>query len=473
MKPWQELLADFQSPRPNLLGPYTMALASATIALENATWFEAAGSKPTEHDFAGQRSQVIKRDAAGARTELVWFMGDTEAHYNAAGAVTHSYSNISLGSAVARVDRTGDTTTTTEYQFHGLAGSTLATVDQSTGTVNASFVYAPYGEVIEATDAGGVANGTSAHKRRFNDKQQDDLTGLSYYGARYYDRMLMGWTQADPLYLRVPDLAKQSTPRRSNVMTFSLNNPVRFVDPDGLDSGSSVAPWTKNSDQGGFQKDMSKQEQGAIYGGGTQAKQTDRAVAGLVQAGVNYMNAKRVEEERAAAAEQQATIRAMLPRPHPVLDRIAKAVAFGFALTVMCGPACAFQGDLIAVETVTVTDVTVTGAAAEAGGSALVKYDADFAAQQILKSPTNVTQGGRTISVHAAERMMTPPAGRAPTTMAEIDQFLDTATQVRKISPHPLGDTITLRNATAPRVKEVVVDAATGQRVITVITPKR
>jgi hypothetical protein len=111
--------------------------------------------------------------------------------------------------------------------------------------------------------------------------------------------------------------------------------------------------------------------------------------------------------------------------------------------------------------------------AAEAGGGALVRYDADFAAQQILKSTTNVTPGGRTISVHAAERMMTPPAGRAPTTMAEIDQFLDTATQVRKISPHPLGDTITLRNATAPRVKEVVVDAATGQRVITVITPNR
>lgn len=113
------------------------------------------------------------------------------------------------------------------------------------------------------------------------------------------------------------------------------------------------------------------------------------------------------------------------------------------------------------------------GGGVEAGAStALAKYDADFAAQQILKSTTNVTQGGRTISVHAAERMMTPPVGRGPTTMAEVDHFLDTATQVRKISPHPLGDTLTLRNANAPRVKEVVVDAATGQRVITVITPK-
>ena len=101
-----------------------------------------------------------------------------------------------------------------------------------------------------------------------------------------------------------------------------------------------------------------------------------------------------------------------------------------------------------------------------------VLYDGDFAAQQILKSPTNITSGGRTITAHAAERMVTPPAGRVPTTMQEIDDFLDTATSVRKISQHPLGDTITLRKSNSS-IKEVVVDAATGNKVITVINPKK
>ncbi len=73
----------------------------------------------------------------------------------------------------------------------------------------------------------------SVHKRRFNDKYQDDISGLTYYGARYYDKLLMNWTQADPLYLRIPELGSQSTPRRSNVAAFSLNNPIRYVDPDG------------------------------------------------------------------------------------------------------------------------------------------------------------------------------------------------------------------------------------------------
>lgn len=102
-----------------------------------------------------------------------------------------------------------------------------------------------------------------------------------------------------------------------------------------------------------------------------------------------------------------------------------------------------------------------------------VVYDPDFAAQQMLKSKTNITPGGRTITLHPAERMVTPPPGRVPTSIAELDDFLDTATQIRKISQHPLGDTITLRNANSPSIKEVVVDAGTGKRIITVITPKK
>ncbi len=39
------------------------------------------------------------------------------------------------------------------------------------------------------------------------------------------------------------------------------------------------------------------------------------------------------------------------------------------------------------------------------------------------------------------------------------------------MSNHPLVDTITLRNVDLP-IKEIVVDAATGKRIITVITQK-
>ena len=206
-------------------------LRRATKKLNNVI----QGSEEYWYDGAGQRIAVVKRNAAGAKTEMIWFIGDVQAHYNGAGALTRVYSHLSMGTPVARVERTANTTTAVEYQFHGLASNTIAAVAQD-GRVNASFSYAPFGEVIEATNAGGASTGMAAHKRRFNDKHEDDLTALAYYGARYYDKTLIGWTQADPLYVRVPDLAHLSLPRRANVYGFSLNNSLRYLDPDGLDA---------------------------------------------------------------------------------------------------------------------------------------------------------------------------------------------------------------------------------------------
>ena len=40
---------------------------------------------------------------------------------------------------------------------------------------------------------------------------------------------------ADPLYTTIPDLALR-TPKAMNVYAFSLNNPVRYYDPDGREA---------------------------------------------------------------------------------------------------------------------------------------------------------------------------------------------------------------------------------------------
>lgn len=191
------------------------------------------GSEEYWYDLAGERTIVVKRDAAGSVVEMIWFMDDTEAHYDAAGRVVHAYSHISMGTPVARVDRTSNTVTALEYQFHGLASNTLAAVDKS-GTVNASFSYAPFGELIESTSASGSA-GVAGHRRRLNDKYFDEVSDLAYYGARFYDKVSMGWTQGDPLYHFAPDYAKGDS-RRANLYQFSLNNPLRYVDADGRDS---------------------------------------------------------------------------------------------------------------------------------------------------------------------------------------------------------------------------------------------
>lgn len=55
-----------------------------------------------------------------------------------------------------------------------------------------------------------------------------------YYGVRYYDRTIIGWTQSDPLYRFAPDAA-WNHPRNALLYTYSLQNPNRYFDPDGQD----------------------------------------------------------------------------------------------------------------------------------------------------------------------------------------------------------------------------------------------
>jgi RHS repeat-associated protein len=192
------------------------------------------GGEEYFYDSHGNRYIIVKLDAAGNATETIWFVGDVEAHYDGAGNWVHSYANYSMGTPVARLDTDSTLLPKLEFQFHGLANNTLATV-ASDSTINASFTYAPFGEVVEASNGGGTA-GVGAHRKRFNDKYQDEATGLSYYGIRYYDHVSMVWTQADPLYQFAPDAGALSSPRRARTYQFALNNPLEYMDPDGADS---------------------------------------------------------------------------------------------------------------------------------------------------------------------------------------------------------------------------------------------
>lgn len=154
-----------------------------------------------------------------------------------------SYAHLSLGGiSLARLKMAGDTTTA-EASFHNGLGHLMGAVDWETGEVSAAFVYGPYDEIIES-----VGDELDTHLRRFNGKEADQLSGLSYYGGRYYDSLSLSWTQADPKYLYVPD-ASGVEPRRLGLYQFSLNNPLRYMDPDGRDAKdrkTSKLPNTKD-----------------------------------------------------------------------------------------------------------------------------------------------------------------------------------------------------------------------------------
>ncbi len=102
------------------------------------------------------------------------------------------------------------------------AGTPLAMTDEN-GVVVWEADYKPFGEEYRLTE-----NIKNTH--RLVGKEKDTETGLYYFGARYMDAWLGRFTQPDPSGIAESDLMN---PQRFNRYAYSLNNPYRYIDPDG------------------------------------------------------------------------------------------------------------------------------------------------------------------------------------------------------------------------------------------------
>lgn len=170
----------------------------------------------------GSRWLALERGNTGAPTKLRFWFGDTEIHYDSSGGESKTIARVSAGSPIARIENRSEL----EYVAANGLGHIMGALGE-TGAVQAHYIYGPFGEVLRAS------GDKDDHLRRFNGKDYDKTSQLYYYGYRFYDPHSLTWTRADPLYRFVPDLAG-GEPRRMNLYTFSLNNPLVYVDPDGL-----------------------------------------------------------------------------------------------------------------------------------------------------------------------------------------------------------------------------------------------
>lgn len=64
----------------------------------------------------------------------------------------------------------------------------------------------------------------------------DEETGLYYFGARYYDPRISIWYGVDPLASKTPSW---------NPYRYSFNNPIRFIDPNGMNEDDPPGLWGK------------------------------------------------------------------------------------------------------------------------------------------------------------------------------------------------------------------------------------
>ena len=91
---------------------------------------------------------------------------------------------------------------------------------------------------VELVPMPAVAN--ASYNYKYNGKELQEELGLNMYdyGARNYDPALGRWMNVDP---------KAETSRRWNPYTYCYNNPLRFIDPDGMQAIDNDDLYIKGS----------------------------------------------------------------------------------------------------------------------------------------------------------------------------------------------------------------------------------
>ena len=96
-------------------------------------------------------------------------------------------------------------------------------MENSFGAVVEAHDYYPFGLLMPGRDY----QSAERTKELFTGKERDGETGLDYFGARYYWAAGGRWWSVDPLSDDHPEITAYH---------YTFNNPLRYIDPIGLDS---------------------------------------------------------------------------------------------------------------------------------------------------------------------------------------------------------------------------------------------
>lgn len=205
--------------------------------------FCVAGSTQCLDTTTGKTQYVY--DGEGKRVAVIGATGTTVYVYEAGGKLAAEY---------------GQTSGAAETQF--VVGDHLGTtrlVLDGAGAVKERVDYQPYGEEIPAVVGTWRANvvgygGGSGIKQRFTGKERDGETGLDYFGARYVSASQGRFTSADPYVFQFATASNTNdeerqkqlqeryfaNPQSWNKYAYGLNNPLKFIDPNGKCSKPST-----------------------------------------------------------------------------------------------------------------------------------------------------------------------------------------------------------------------------------------
>jgi RHS repeat-associated protein len=124
-----------------------------------------------------------------------------------------------------------------------LTSDTLGTprvITKADGGVKYRHDYLPFGEELYAevgnrTTGQGYdvgSNPTDKTRQKFSGKERDNETGLDYFLTRYYSSAHGRFSSYDPIFVTPKRIID---PQRLDLYVYARNNPLKFLDPDGMD----------------------------------------------------------------------------------------------------------------------------------------------------------------------------------------------------------------------------------------------
>jgi RHS repeat-associated protein len=207
--------------------PDVIATSTDPIVLPDPVLIEplATSTDVTSTTTALTIDPEITPNAAPASGDVVTYYIDKYYEKQWNGVARNHYF---LGTINLALDVLSGTNTGVYYVLSDHLGSSSLTTN-SFGNMIDRTEYAPYGSIVATAATQNIGN-----SYKFTGKEADSENNLQYFGARYYDNRVGKFTQIDPYSFRLDKIQNLlSNPQYLNGYSYSLNNPVVLVDPNG------------------------------------------------------------------------------------------------------------------------------------------------------------------------------------------------------------------------------------------------
>lgn len=171
----------------------------------------ANGAIIAEYFYDDKGNRIKKVEVQFPTNQTIYYIGNFIQVRNSSGVFNSTF-YYDKDALVGEKRYDGNT-----YFYHPDHLGSTQLVTNTTGDVVENTSYNPYGEVIQ--------DGKSRYL--FTGKELDRETNFEYYGARYYYPYIARFIQPDPL------IQDYYNPQSLNRYSYVLNNPYKYVDPNG------------------------------------------------------------------------------------------------------------------------------------------------------------------------------------------------------------------------------------------------